>query len=143
MFYSGTCGTVIQIFTKGETQMKLKHLFYLNSVLLILAAPAFLITPGSMLGSYHITNAESGVLELARNSGGLFLFIGLAAWFAARSEDSSLRRNIRLSFFIMNLVMAVAHYVGFLLSGGSLNGVIVHGILTLAYGYFQFIMPEA
>ena len=96
--------------------MKLKHLFYLNSVLLILVAPAFLITPVSMLGSFHIATAESGVLDLVRNSGGLFLFIGLAAWFAARSEDSSLRRNIRLSFFIMNLVMAVAHFVGFLLS---------------------------
>ena len=122
--------------------MKLKHLFYLNGVLLILAALAFLITPASMLGPYHITTPESGVLDLARNSGGLFLFIGLAAWFGARSEDSSLRRNIRLSFFIMNLVMAVAHFVGFL-SGGSLNGVIVHGILTLVYGYFQFIKPDA
>ena len=127
---------------KTRVGMKLKHLFYLNSVLLFLAALVALITPLSMLGPAHIATAEPGVLGLVRNTGGLLLFLGLAAWFAARAEDSSLRRNIRLSFFIMNLVMVVAHYVSFL-GGGPLNGVIVHGILTLAYGYFQFIKPDA
>lgn len=47
--------------------MKLTHLFYLQGVLLILAALAFLITPASMLGPYDIATAESGVLDLARN----------------------------------------------------------------------------
>jgi hypothetical protein len=64
------------------------------------------------------------------------------SWFAARTEDSPFRRNIRLSFFIMNLVMTVFHYLAYL-NGGQIVYVYGHGFLTLAYGYFQFIKPDA
>lgn len=56
--------------------MNLKHIFYLNSVLLIPAALAFLITPLSMLGAAHITTAEPGVLRFARNTGACYFFSG-------------------------------------------------------------------
>ena len=121
--------------------MKLKYLFYFNSIVVLTALIA-LVAPALLLERVGIPADNPDILQFANNTGGLLLFVGLVSWFAAQTEDSPFRRKIRLSFFIMNLVMAVAHFVSFL-SGGMLNGVIVHGILTLAYGYFQFIKPDA
>ena len=122
--------------------MKLKHLFYFNAILLIPGSLALLIVPAVMLGRAGFPADNPEILQLGSNTGGLLLFVGLVAWFAARVEDNPLRRNVRLSFFVMNLVMAVAHFIAFL-NGGLINAAILHGILALAYGYFQFIKPDA
>lgn len=122
--------------------MKLKHLFYLNFILLVPSVLIALFKPSIMLSGSGLPADNPALLQMLGNTGGLLTFVGLIAWFAARVEDSPLRRNIRLSFFTMNLVMTVIHAVAYL-NGGAMTPLILHGILTLAYGYFQFIKPDA
>lgn len=71
--------------------MKLQHLFYIQTIV-FLNAIGFLFAPAVLLGRIGIvSNAE---LNLAfQNTGGLLLFPGLLAFFAARAEDSPLRRR--------------------------------------------------
>jgi uncharacterized RDD family membrane protein YckC len=72
------------------------------------------------------------------------LFVSLAAWFAAQAEDSSLRRSLRLSLFIMHSVL-FAVYALTQMTGGPAFGptVWIHLAFALAFGYFQFFRPEA
>ena len=121
--------------------MKLTHLFYFNSIVVLNALIA-LVAPELLLERVGIPADNPDILQFANNAGGLLLFVGLVSWFAARTEDSPFRRKIRLSFFIMNLVMTVFHYLAYL-NGGQIVYVYGHGFLTLAYGYFQFIKPDA
>ena len=122
--------------------MKLKHLFYIQTVV-FLNAIGFLLAPAAVLGrSGIVSNTE---LNLAfQNTGGLLLFLGLVAFFAARAEDSPLRRNVRLAFFIAHSVL-FAVYALSQMNGGPTFGPIlwVHLVFALAYGYFQFIRPNA
>ena len=122
--------------------MKLKYLLYIQTVV-FLNAIGFLLAPATMLGSFGITsNAE---LNLAfQNTGGLLLFLGLVAFFAARAEDSPFRRKIRLAFFIAHSVL-FAVYAFNQVTGGPTFGPIlwVHLVFALAYGYFQFMKPDA
>lgn len=122
--------------------MKLKHLFYLQSIV-VLNALGFIFVPAALVSRFGISsNAE---LNLAfQNSGGLLLFVALVAWFAARAEDSPFRRNVRLSFFILHSVL-FAVYTYNQVTGGPTFGPIlwVHLAFALAFGYFQFIRPDA
>lgn len=122
--------------------MKLKHLFYLQS-LVVLNALGFIFVPAVLLSRFGISsNAE---LNLAfQNSGGLLLFVALVAWFAARAEESSFRRNVRLSFFILHTVL-FAVYAFNQVTGGPTFGPImwIHLTFAMAFGYFQFIKPNA
>ena len=122
--------------------MRLKHLFYIQTVV-FLNAIGFLLAPAALLGRTGIvSNAE---LNLAfQNTGGLLLFLGLVAFFAARAEDSPLRRKVRLAFLIAHSVL-FAVYAFNQITGGPTFGPIlwVHLVFALAYGYFQFIKPDA
>ena len=122
--------------------MKVKYLFYIQTIV-FLNAIGFLLAPAAVLGRTGIvSNAE---LNLAfQNTGGLLLFLGLVAFFAARAEDSPLRRNVRLAFFIAHSVL-FSVYAFSQMNGGPTFGPIlwVHLVFALAYGYFQFIRPNA
>lgn len=72
------------------------------------------------------------------------LSIGLVAWFAARAADSPFRRQVRLAFFILHLTFVLIHGGAWLFSGVAFSIVIpVHLTLALAFGYFQFVKPDA
>lgn len=72
------------------------------------------------------------------------LFIGLVAWFAARASDSPFRRQVRLAYFILHLIFVLIHVGAWLFNGVPLNSALpVHLIFTLAFGYFQFVKPDA
>jgi cell division protein FtsW (lipid II flippase) len=134
--------TVNQFFTKGENQMKLKYLFYFQA-LTVLNAMGMIFAPSAELSGAGIS--PSAELNLAlQNTGGLLLFLSLVAFFAARAEDSPFRRNIRLCFFIGHLVL-FAVYAFNQVNGGPTFGPIlwIHLVFALAFGYFQFIKPDA
>jgi hypothetical protein len=134
--------TVNQIFTKGEHQLKLKYLFYIQTVV-FLNAIGFIFAPAAVLGRVGIvSNAE---LNLAfQNTGGLLLFLGLVAFFAARAEDSPFRRNVRLAFFIAHSVLFTIYAISQVTGGPTFGPILwVHLIFALAFGYFQFIKPDA
>ena len=122
--------------------MKLKHLFYIQTIV-FLNAIGFLFAPAALLGRTGIVSNPE--LNLAfQNTGGLLLFLGLVAFFAARAEDSPLRRNIRLAFFIAHSVLFAVYAFNHTNGGPTFGPILwVHLVFALAYGYFQFIKPDA
>ena len=124
--------------------MNLKNLFYLNAILLVAGSLALILAPAVVLERQGFTTDNPEFLQLANNSGGFMLSIGLVAWFAARAADSPLRRQVRLSFLILHLAFVLIHASAWLFNGVALNSALpVHLILTLAFGYFQFVKPDA
>ena len=84
-------------------------------------------------------------MDLAgRNTGDLLLLVGLVAFLAARTDDSPLRRDICLSYFLLHAVGFVIHVLP-LLTGGFAFGPawIFSLILAIAFGYFRFLKPNA
>ena len=122
--------------------MKLKYLFYAQTIVLINAV-AFLFLPDAILGQFGVDADEELTLAF-RNTGGLLLFLGMVAWLAARSEDSLLRRGIRLAFLVTHSVLFTV-YAATQLTGGTAFGPViwVHLAFALAFGYFQFVKPDA
>ena len=124
--------------------MNLKNLFYLNAILLVAGSLALILAPAVVLERQGIITDDPEFLQLGSNSGGLMLSIGLVAWFAARATDSLLRRQIRLSFLILHLTFVLIHASAWLFNGIPLNSALpVHLILTLAFGYFQFVKSDS
>lgn len=122
--------------------MKLKYLFYFQA-LTVLNAVGMIFAPSAELSRSGISSSAELNLAL-QNTGGLLLFLSLVAFFAARVEDSPLRRNIRLAFFVVHSVL-FALYAFNQMNGGPTFGPIlwIHLVFALAFGYFQFINPEA
>lgn len=122
--------------------VKLTHLFYAQAVVLI-AAVAFLFLPEQVLNGLGIDADEELTLAF-RNTGGLLLFLGMVAWLAARSEDSPLRRGLRLAFLVTHSVLFTV-YAATQFTGGTAFGpmIWVHLAFALAFGYFQFVKPNA
>jgi len=124
--------------------MNLRNLFYVNAILLVVGSLALILAPAIVLERQGFTTDNPEFLQLANNSGGFMLSIGLVAWFAARATDSSFRRQVRLSFFILHLTFVLIHTGAWLFNGVALSIVIpVHLTLALAFGYFQFVKPDA
>jgi len=124
--------------------MNLRNLFYLNAILLISGSLALILAPAIVLERQGFTTDNPEFLQLASNSGGFMLSIGLVAWFAARAVDSPFRRQVRLAFFILHLTFVLIHAGVWLFSGVAFSIVIpVHLTLALAFGYFQFVKPDA
>jgi len=124
--------------------MNLRSLFYLNAIFLISGSLALILAPAIVLERQGFTTDNPEFLQLGSNSGGLMLCIGLVAWFAARAADSPFRRQVRLAFFILHLTFVLIHTGAWLFNGIALSIVIpVHFIFTLAFGYFQFVKPDA
>lgn len=124
--------------------MNLKNLFYLNAILLIAGSLALILAPAFVLERQGFNSANPEVLQVASNSAGFMLSIGLVAWFAARAVDSPLRRQIRLVYFILHLAFVLIHGSAWLFNGVAFSTVIpVHLTLALAFGYFQFVKPDA
>jgi hypothetical protein len=122
--------------------MKLKHLFYIQAVV-VLNALGFLFAPAVLLGRFGM--APDAELNLAfQNTGGLLLFLSLVAFFAARAEDGPLRRNVRLAFFISHAVLCTVYAFSQMTGGPTFGPILwVHLVFALAFGYFQFIKPQA
>ena len=124
--------------------MNLRNLFYLNAVLLISGSLALILAPSIVLEQQGFTTHSPEFLQLASNSGGFMLSIGLVAWFAARAADSPFRRQVRLAYLILHFTFVLIYGVAWLLNGAALSSALpVHLIFTLAFGYFQLVNPDA
>lgn len=123
--------------------MKLKHVFYFHALFAGFAGLGFLFAPAVMWNNFG-TPSEGAVMDLAgRNTGVFLVFVALTAFFMARSENSSLKRNITLTYVIFSALTFVVYALPLLTGGPSFgSGWIMSLVIALAYGYFYFVKPE-
>ena len=122
--------------------MKLKHVFYVPALLSLLTGLGFIIAPAVMWGLWG-NPSDGAVMNLAgQNTGDLLLLSGMVAFYAARTDDSPLRRNICLSYFITHVAGFVIHVIPVLTGGPAFGPAWIFSlILGLAFGYFRFLRP--
>lgn len=123
--------------------MKLKYLFYFQGVFAVLSALGLIFAPGAMWSLWGLP-AGSAEMDLAgRDAGVLVIFVGLVAFFAARADDSPLRRDICLAYFVEYAVSFIVFGLPLLTGGLTLGPAVIFSlILALAFGYFRFIKPN-
>lgn len=124
--------------------MKLKYLFYFQAVFALLPGLGFIFVPAAVWSLWG-TPSEGAVMDLAGRNTGVFLLVtSMVAFFAARTEDSPLRRNICLSYFVLHALGLIIYALP-LLTGGPTFGPawIFSLLLTIAFGYFRFLKPSA
>jgi hypothetical protein len=123
--------------------MKLRYLFLINTVVALLFALGFLLMPAVLLDLFGFPS-DAGAKLLGQFIGVELLVGGFSTWFARDTHDAVTRQTLTLS----NLIAGV---IGFFVSlGGMLSGVMnalgwvivaVYLLLSLGFGYFQFIGP--
>jgi len=123
--------------------MKLKHVFYFQAIFGFLPGLGFLFAPAAMWNAWG-TPSEGAVMDLAgRNTGVFLVTVGLIAFFAARSENVPLRRNLTLAYAIFQTIGAVVYVLPLLTGGPSFGPAWIMSLaLALAFGYFYFFKPE-
>lgn len=124
--------------------MKLKYLFYFQAVFALLPGLGFIIAPATMWNFWG-TPSEGAVMDLAgRNTGVLLLFIALVAAFAARADNSPLRRNICFSYFVLHAVSFIIYVLPLFMGGPTFGPAwIASLILAIGFGYFSFRKADA
>lgn len=94
--------------------MKLTYAFYLQAAALLIASTLWILAPALFHQSMGMETSDPVWLLFGRNTGMLLFALCLVALFSARAADSPLRRQIRLSFFVLQLLS-----LGTLWSSGS------------------------
>ncbi len=124
--------------------MRLKYLFYFQAVFALLPGLGFIFAPAAMW-SFWGTPSQGAVMDLAGRNTGVFLLVtSLVAFFAARTEDSSLRRNICLSYFVLHAAGFIIYVLPLLMGGPTFGPAWVFSlILAIVFGYFRFLKPSA
>ena len=123
--------------------MKLKYLFYFQAVFAFLPGLGFIIAPAAMWNFWG-TPSEGAVMDLAgRNTGVFLLFVALVALFAARADDSPLRRNLCVAYFVLHVGGFIIYALPLLMGGPTFGPAWIPSLLlAIAFGYFSFRKPS-
>ncbi|MGB5933745.1 MAG: hypothetical protein WBH57_11845 [Anaerolineae bacterium] len=125
--------------------MKLSTLFTITGVGSIVFGLAFVLVPGRLASPYGLELDEAGIMVL-RLLGATFLGYGALNWFARNTEESRARQAIVLAQSIGNAIAFIVALVNQLSGVPNAVGwaaVVVHLLLALGYGYFEFMWPSA
>jgi hypothetical protein len=125
--------------------MKLKHVFYLQAAALLLAGSLWMFAPVMFYKTGGMDISDPGLIVFGRNTGALLYGFMFIAFFAARTEDGPLRRQLRLSFFLLHLISLLMYGVVWFVSHVTFGGgqaIWLHVIFVLGFGYFQFFKPS-
>jgi cell division protein FtsW (lipid II flippase) len=125
--------------------VKLKHIFYLQAAALLLAGSLWMFAPAMFYKTGGMNITDSGLLLFGRNTGALLYGFCLIALFAARADDSALRRQLRMSFFLLHLLSLLMYVVVWFVSQVTFGGgqaIWLHVIFVLGFGYFQLFKPN-
>ncbi len=115
--------------------MKTKHLFIVNSVVLLMHGLGFLLMPEATMSYYGVTLGAGGML-VARWLGGVQLGNALLTWLTRNASDSIARQAIITALFFAWTVAFVAGLVAQL--AGTMNGLGWSSVvisLALAVGF--------
>lgn len=130
--------------------MKLRYLFVLNAVVLIILAAGFLLAPRTVLGLFGLSvgatvNFNATLSFVAQLMGAALLAPGLLGWFASSMTEAGARRSVAISLFIFAAIGFVLSLLGMLSKVMSVAGWGIVGLFllfALGYGYFLFMQPS-
>ncbi len=125
--------------------MKLTALLSLTGVLAALFGLGFLLAPVQVLAIYGVDLDPNGAW-LARYLGAALLSFGLLAWQARQAADGPARRAVVVGCLMLSatsLVLAVLHALSGLTNALAWSSALIYLLLTLGFGYFQFIRRDA
>jgi hypothetical protein len=124
--------------------MKLTALLSLTGVLAALFGLGFLLAPVQVLAIYGVRLEPNGAW-LARYLGASLLSFGLLAWLARQAPKGPALRAVILGCFTLSaisLVLAVLHALSGLTNPLAWSSALIYLLLTLGFGYFQFIRRD-
>jgi hypothetical protein len=125
--------------------MKLSAVFTANSIVALLFGLGFTLVPVTVLTLYGITLSEPGLL-VARLYGASLFGYAVLTWSARNTEESGARRAIVLALFLgfaVGFIVSLVGQISGLMNAFGWSAVGIYLVLTLAYGYFQFMKPSA
>lgn len=123
--------------------MKLSTFLAIASVLALVFGLAFLLVPAQLLSLYGVTLEAAGQW-IGRYLGSAFLGLAVLTWFARNAPEGGALRAIVLGGFVLSVTgLIVAVLDGLYGLGNALvwSTVAIYLLLTLGYGYFQFVKP--
>ena len=123
--------------------MKLRNLFFVNTVVALLFALALLLMPQTLLLLYGISAGAADKL-LGQFFGVQLLISGLITLFARDTMDFKSQRAITLSHFIgdgIGLIVAIGGTLSHTMNDLGWMVVVIYGFFAVAFGYFQFFGP--
>ena len=121
--------------------MKLSTVFIVYAVISAIFGLTFILVPGTSLALYGITLSPGGT-TVVRLFGAALLEFALLSWFVRNAGDSEARKAITLALFLGEAIGFIVALLGQL--SGAVNAlgwstVAVYLLLTLGFGYYQFI----
>jgi len=127
--------------------MKLRYLFILNAVVLIILAAGFLLAPRTVLGVFGLSvgttvNFNATLSFVAQLMGAALIVPGLLSWFAGTMTEAGARRSVAISLFIFAAVSFVLSLLGMLSKVMSATGwgiVVLFLVFAAGYAYFLFV----
>ncbi len=126
--------------------VKLKYLFYLQAVALLITSAIWTFAPKSFYSSMNLVPLDQGWLVFGQNTGLLLFGFFLIAIFAARAVESPLKANLRLSFFLLHAASLLVYLIAWFSPHGSISltaPLVLHTVFALSFGYFQFLKPNS
>ncbi len=121
--------------------MKLKTLLIIHAMLACAYGLAYLLVPEAAVSMFGIPAFTTGGIFILRYLGAVFLFIALLLWLARNAESGALKAIVQASFVGNILCAIVILYNQFAVRLNDLMWLsfVLHILLALGYGYFQFI----
>lgn len=120
--------------------MKLKNLFTLSTIFLVLFALGFMLIP-VQLSAFFGNAIEAGGVLYARLLGAASLALAAITWFSREAADSDARRAIILGGLIYSaaglIITLVAQFTGTMNEYGWAI-VAIYALFAIDYGYSQF-----
>ncbi len=125
--------------------MKLKNLLVVHSVVALLNGVSLVLVPKLYLSVYGISLSDQAAIFISRLLGAGLLTYCFVAWVARNAGASDARAAIVLGFFITLTIGFIVALVGQLAGVMNALGWVIVGLyflMSLGYGYFQFIKPD-
>ena len=125
--------------------MKLNLFMAIAAVLAFVFGLGFILFPAQVMASYGITLDEGGQW-VGRYLGSAFLGVSVLTWLARNTEPSGAKRAILLGNFFLAVTGLVVAILDIIYGSGNAlvwSTVAIYLFLTVGFGYFQFVKPEA
>jgi hypothetical protein len=124
--------------------MKLSTLMVVKAVVCLGFGILLLAIPGLLMSLYGVTLDKGGML-MARLYGASLLGNLLLTWFSRNDPGSEALRAAVLGLFVydaVGLIVALVAVLSGVMNALGWSVVAIYLLLTVGYGYFQFVKPS-
>ena len=118
--------------------MKLKTLFIINAIVVIINGLGSIVAPNIFISLFGVTLNTAGA-NMMQNGGAWLVGLGLLAWLVRDEEKSKTRNAIVTAFLITYSLGLIVAVIGVLIAGFNVLGwmpVGINALLALGYAYF-------